>query len=191
MSRLILKVIGTVHSPLREAAGAPIQSAMAQGLEGSVEILPEFVPGLQDLEGFERIWLLYWFDRAAPAQLVVKPFLDQREHGVFATRAPCRPNPIGLSCVRLLGIDGGRLRIKDVDILDQTPVLDIKPYAPTFDCFEVRGVGWLEGKCAKAVLADERFERRRSIDDSRRPLPGHPRPKGFVPGPVSREPAGR
>jgi len=158
MSTLILKAIGTVHSPFREAAGTPIQSAMAQGVEGSVEVLPEFVPGLRDLQGFERIWLLYWFDRGTPAQLVVKPFLDRQEHGVFATRSPCRPNPIGLSCVRLLGIDGGRLRIMDVDILDGTPLVDIKPYAPQFDCFEASRVGWLQDKGGQAVVADGRFE---------------------------------
>jgi tRNA (adenine37-N6)-methyltransferase len=158
MSTLVLKVIGTVHSPFREAAGTPIQSAMAQGVEGSVEVLPEFVPGLRDLGGFERIWLLYWFDRATPARLAVKPFLDQRERGVFATRSPCRPNPIGLSCVRLLGIDGGRLRIMDVDVLDGTPLVDIKPYAPQFDCFEASRVGWLQNKGGQTVLADNRFE---------------------------------
>ena len=162
MSGLNLKAIGTVHSPFLRAAGTPIQSAMAQGVEGSVEVFPEFVPGLQDLEGFERIWLLYWFDRATLAQLAVKPFLDQQEHGVFATRSPCRPNPIGLSCVRLVGIDGGRLRIIDVDILDGTPLVDIKPYAPQFDCFEGSRAGWLQNKGGQAVVADDRFERRKS-----------------------------
>jgi tRNA-Thr(GGU) m(6)t(6)A37 methyltransferase TsaA len=160
MSTLILKVIGTVHSPFRVAAGTPIQSAMAQGVEGSVEVFPEFVPGLQDLEGFERIWLLYWFDRVALGQLVVKPFLDQQEHGVFATRSPCRPNSLGLSCVRLLGVYGGRLRIMGVDILDGTPLVDIKPYAPQFDCFEVSRVGWLQNKGSQPILADNRFERK-------------------------------
>ena len=160
MSTLILKAIGKVHSPFLQAVGTPIQSAMAQGVEGSVEVLPEFVPGLQDLEGFDRIWLLYWFDRATPSQLAVKPFLDQQEHGVFATRSPCRPNPIGLSCVRLLGIDGGRLRIMDVDILDGTPLGDIKPYAPQFDCFEASRTGWLQNKGGHAVVADGRFERK-------------------------------
>ena len=158
MSTLVLKAIGTVHSPFVRAAATPIQSAMAQGVEGSVEVFPEFVPGLQDLEGFERIWLLYWFNRATPAQLAVKPFLDQQEHGVFATRSPCRPNPIGLSCVRLVGIDGGRLRIMDVDILDGTPLVDIKPYAPQFDCFETSRVGWLQNKGGQPVVADNRFE---------------------------------
>ena len=160
MSTLILKAIGTVHSPFLRAAGTPIQSFMAQGAEGSVEVFPEFVPGLRDLEGFERIWLLYWFDRATPAQLAMKPFLDQQERGVFATRAPCRPNPIGLSCVQLVGIDGGRLRIVDVDILDGTPLVDIKPYAPQFDCFEASGAGWLQNKGGHAVVADGRFERK-------------------------------
>ena len=125
-----------------------------------MEVFPEFVPGLQDLDGFERIWLSYWFDRAAPARLVVKPFLDPHERGVFATRSPSRPNPLGLSCVRLLGIDGGKLRIGEVDILDNTPLLDIKPYAPSLDCFEVHRVGWLENKGAHGVVADDRFERK-------------------------------
>ena len=123
-----------------------------------MEILPEYTAGLKDLEGFDRIWLFYWFDRAIPGQLLVKPFLDQERHGVFATRSPCRPNAIGLSCVRLLGVAGGRLNVSGLDILDQTPLLDIKPYVPAFDSFEVRRIGWLEGKGAKAVRADGRFE---------------------------------
>jgi len=159
MSSPVFKAIGAIHSPFREATGTPIQSALAQGVEGSVEVFPEFVPGLRDLEGFDRIWLLYWFDRARAAQLVVKPFLDNQERGVFATRAPCRPNAIGLSCVRLLGIEGGWLRIGDVDILDGTPLLDIKPYAPQLDCFDVRRAGWLQDKDGQGVAADSRFER--------------------------------
>jgi tRNA (adenine37-N6)-methyltransferase len=159
MRQLILKPIGTIHSPFRRAAGTPIQATMAKGSEGSVEVFAEFVPGLKDLEGFERICLLYWFHRATPARLSVKPFLDPHEHGVFATRAPCRPNAIGLSCVRLLGIEGGRLRIGDVDILDETPLLDIKPYAPAFDSFKVRRAGWLRNKDRRVVVADGRFER--------------------------------
>jgi len=153
----MLKPIGRIHSPFRETTGTPIQSAMAQGAEGSVDVFPEFLPALRDLEGFERIWLLYWFDRATAVQLVVKPFLDDCEHGVFATRSPCRPNPLGLSCVRLLGVDGPRLRISDLDILDQTPLLDIKPYVPAFDCFAVHCVGWLQNKGGECVLADDRF----------------------------------
>ena len=123
-------------------------------------VFPKFVPGLRDLEGFDRIWLLYWFDRATPTRLVVKPFLDKQERGVFATRAPCRPNAIGLSCVRLLGIDGGRLRIGDVDVLDGTPLLDIKPYVPQFDSFKAQRTGWLQHKADDVVAADGRFERK-------------------------------
>jgi tRNA-Thr(GGU) m(6)t(6)A37 methyltransferase TsaA len=146
MDELQLKPIGIIHSPFQRASDTPIQGAMARGAEGWVEIFAEFVEGLKDLEGFERVWLIYWFDRASAPQLIVKPYLDQEEHGVFATRAPCRPNPIGLSCVRLLGVESKGFRIGEVDILDGTPLLDIKPYVPVFDCFEVRGVGWLAGK---------------------------------------------
>jgi tRNA-Thr(GGU) m(6)t(6)A37 methyltransferase TsaA len=160
MNDLQLKPIGIIHSPFQRASDTPIQGAMARGAEGWVEIFAEFVEGLKDLEGFERVWLIYWFDRASAPQLIVKPYLDQEEHGVFATRAPCRPNPIGLSCVRLLGVERKGFRIGEVDILDGTPLLDIKPYVPVFDCFEVRRVGWLAGKGAAPVLADGRFERK-------------------------------
>lgn len=153
----MLKPIGLIHSPFRETTCTPIQGVMAHGAEGSVDVFPEFLPALRDLEGFERIWLLYWFDRTTAVQLVVKPFLDDCEHGAFATRSPCRPNRLGLSCVRLLGVDGPRLRISDLDILDQTPLLDIKPYVPAFDCFEVHRVGWLQDKGGECVLADDRF----------------------------------
>jgi len=160
MDELQLKPIGIIHSPFQRASDTPIQGAMARGAEGWVEIFAEFVEGLKDLEGFERVWLIYWFDRATAPQLIVKPYLDQEEHGVFATRAPCRPNPIGLSCVRLLGVESAGFRIGEVDILDRTPLLDIKPYVPVFDCFEVRRGGWLAGKGAGRVLADGRFERK-------------------------------
>jgi tRNA (adenine37-N6)-methyltransferase len=159
MKALTLKVIGKIRSPFAQAAGTPIQSALAKGVEGSVEVYPQFAAGLRDLAGFERVWLLYWFDRALSGRLVVQPFLDDQERGVFATRAPCRPNPIGLSCVRLLGIDGRRLRIRDVDVLDGTPLLDIKPYVPQFDCFKARRTGWLQRKADDVVAADGRFER--------------------------------
>jgi tRNA-Thr(GGU) m(6)t(6)A37 methyltransferase TsaA len=160
MDDLQLKPIGIIHSPFQRASDTPIQGAMARGAEGWVEIFAEFVEGLKDLEGFERVWLIYWFDRATTPQLIVKPYLDQEEHGVFATRAPCRPNPIGLSCVRLLGVEREGFRIGEVDILDGTPLLDIKPYVPVFDCFEVCRVGWLAGKGAGLLLADGRFERK-------------------------------
>jgi len=157
MKRLAVKVIGIIHSPFRQAKGTPIQSALAQGVEGWVKVFPQFVPGLQDLKGFERIWLLYWLDRATAARLVVKPFLDGQERGVFATRAPCRPNPIGLSCVRLLEVVGNVLHVDGLDILDGTPLLDIKPYIPTFDAFEPKRIGWYGDAKRGSIVADDRF----------------------------------
>jgi tRNA-Thr(GGU) m(6)t(6)A37 methyltransferase TsaA len=124
---LKVKPIGVIHSPFQQATGTPIQPCAAKGAEGAVEVSNEFVPGLKDLAGFERIWLLYWFDRAAleVSGLVIKPYLDTTPRGVFATRAPARPNPVGLSPVRLLKIRGNILIIRDVDILDGTPLLDV------------------------------------------------------------------
>ncbi len=153
-----LTPIGIIHSPHQQATGTPIQAALAVGVEGTVEVFPEYAPGLRDLDGFERIWLVYWFDRAGPAQLVVTPYLDATPRGLFATRAPARPNPIGLSPVRLLGITGHCLRVADLDVLDNTPLLDIKPYVPRFDCFDVTRCGWLNAASARDGLADDRFE---------------------------------
>jgi tRNA-Thr(GGU) m(6)t(6)A37 methyltransferase TsaA len=152
-----IQVIGVIHTPFARAEGTPIQSAVAAGAEGRVEVHHAFTAGLKDLDGFERIWLLYWFDRAAAARLRVVPYLDQVERGVFATRAPCRPNPIGLSSVRLLRVEGNVLHVRDVDMLDGTPLIDIKPYAPRFDRFEVSRCGWLDAADAGRRLADERF----------------------------------
>jgi tRNA-Thr(GGU) m(6)t(6)A37 methyltransferase TsaA len=159
MRKLELKPIGIIHSPFQESINTPIQAAMAGNTKGVVEIFPEFAPGLRDLDGFDRIWLFYWFDRSIAAKLVVTPFLDQSEHGIFATRSPSRPNPLGMSCVRLLGIAGCSLQISGIDVLDKTPLLDIKPYVPAFDCFEATRVGWLQHKGThQSVLADDRFE---------------------------------
>jgi len=152
-----LKPIGIIHSPFKQAAGTPTQPTYANGVEGRVEIFPEYAAGLKDLEGFERIWLVYWFDRAAAPQLHVKPYMDEQERGLFATRAPCRPNPIGISCVKLLRIQNCTIYVADIDILDQTPLLDIKPYVPKFDCFEVKRVGWLSAGPPVTKFADERF----------------------------------
>ncbi len=153
-----LNVIGVIHTPHRASAGTPVQAAAAVGISGRVEVLPEFAPGLKDLEGFERIWLVYWFDRAKPAEVTVVPYLDSVPRGVFATRAPCRPNPIGLSAVRLVRIEGNVLHVEGVDMLDGTPLLDIKPYVPKFDVFEVSRVGWLAGAEGRETVADGRFE---------------------------------
>lgn len=152
-----IQPIGTIHSPFRDASGVPIQPVFAEGCEGIVEVLSRYTDALVDLEGFERIWLLYWFDRVAAFRAKVKPYMDDEEHGLFATRAPARPNPIGLSCVRLVSIEANTLRVADVDILDGTPLLDIKPYVGEFDCFEVKRNGWLDTTGAKDRRSDKRF----------------------------------
>jgi tRNA (adenine37-N6)-methyltransferase len=153
-----LTPIGVIHSPHQRAEGTPVQAALATGVQGTVEVYPEFAAGLRDLDGFERIWLVYWFDRAKRAELVVTPYLDTTPHGLFATRAPCRPNPVGLSAVRLLGIVGSVLQVEGLDILDNTPLLDIKPYIPAFDAFEARRIGWCGSAKGGSFAADNRFE---------------------------------
>jgi len=158
--------IGIVHSRYTEAKGTPIQPRFAERSEGSVELYPEFAPGLIDLDGFERIWLIYWFDRAKPASLEVTPYLDSQRHGIFATRAPSRPNPIGMSCVRLVAIEDSRLRIAEVDVLDGTPLLDIKPYVSDFDAFKVQRVGWY-AHAKGARRADDRFSAGQAKFDER------------------------
>jgi len=155
---LQLDPIGIIRSPFTQAAGTPIQASMAEGATGTVEILPAFAAGLKDLDGFDRIWLLYWFDRAVAPKLIVTPYLDDQPHGVFATRAPARPNAIGMSAVRLLRIDGCTLHVADVDILDGTPLLDIKPYVPQFDHLPAERTGWLRQAGNHRQAADRRFE---------------------------------
>jgi tRNA-Thr(GGU) m(6)t(6)A37 methyltransferase TsaA len=150
--------IGIIHSPHQRADGTPVQAALATGVQGTVEVFPEYAAGLRDLDGFERIWLVYWFDRAKPAQLVVTPYLDTTPRGLFATRAPSRPNPIGLSSVRLLEISGHILHVDGLDILDNTPLLDIKPYLPSFDAFQAERTGWCADVQSGGTVADGRFE---------------------------------
>lgn len=161
---LELHPIGIVRSAFRQAEGTPIQASRARGAVGTVEVLPAFTEGLRDLDGFDRIWLLYWFDRAGPPKLIVTPYLDDRPHGVFATRAPARPNPIGMSAVRLLRIEGCTLHVADVDILDGTPLVDIKPYAPQFDHLAAERTGWLGQRGHVHRTADPRFEARPVTD---------------------------
>jgi tRNA-Thr(GGU) m(6)t(6)A37 methyltransferase TsaA len=152
--------IGVIRSPHKEIEGTPIQPSGARGVGGTVELRPEFVPGLKDLDGFSHIMLLYVFHLSEGFSLEVKPFLDDTPRGLFATRAPGRPNAIGVSVVRLRKIEGSVLFIEDVDILDGTPVLDIKPFVPEFDSPEVTATGWLTGKAglAEKKRADERFK---------------------------------
>jgi tRNA-Thr(GGU) m(6)t(6)A37 methyltransferase TsaA len=155
---LELRPIGVIHSPFKEATGTPIQASMARGTLGTIEVVSTLADGLKDLDGFDRIWLLYWFDRAAASKLIVTPYMDDQPHGIFATRAPARPNPIGMSAVRLLRIEGCTLHVADVDILDGTPLLDIKPYVPQFDHLAAERTGWLQQAGNRPRTADRRFE---------------------------------
>lgn len=157
-NELRISPIGVIETPFREPAGTPIQPSRAAGARGKVRIEPRFRAGLKDLEGFERIWLIYWFHRAPGASLLVTPFLDQRQHGVFATRAPARPSPIGFSAVRLLAIQDGVLEVLDVDMVHGTPLLDIKPYVPEFDSYASSRAGWFDESNSDRRLADDRFD---------------------------------
>jgi tRNA-Thr(GGU) m(6)t(6)A37 methyltransferase TsaA len=159
MDEIRYKPIGIIHSPFKEPKGTPIQPASAKGAKGTVEIFPEYVEGLKDVEGFSHIILLYHFHLSKTVSLISKPFMDDKPHGVFAIRGPSRPNPIGISIVRLIKIDRNVLRIQDLDIVDGTPLLDIKPYVPEFDKKEVIKIGWLEGNINKLPAAkdDGRF----------------------------------
>jgi tRNA-Thr(GGU) m(6)t(6)A37 methyltransferase TsaA len=153
------RFIGVIHSPFVQRHGMPIQAAFAEGAPGTVELEPEYVPGLQDLEGFSHILLVYHFHLSRGYALQVKPFLEGSMHGVFATRAPRRPNAIGISVVRLERVEGNVLHVTGVDVVDGTPLLDIKPYVPGFDDRSEARIGWLEGRidAARARNADERF----------------------------------
>ena len=153
-----LKPIGRIRSPFAHAPGTPIQPCFAGGHTGEAEIFPENAEGLRDLAGFDRIWLLFWCHRASDVKLSVVPYRDTVERGIFATRAPARPNPIGLSCVRLTGIENNILHLAEVDILDGSPLLDIKPYVPDYDVYPVGRTGWIGERGLDVVAADARFE---------------------------------
>ncbi len=151
--------IGLIRSPFPEARGTPIQPPMGDDVEGTVELFEEYAVGLKDLHGFDRIWLVYWFDRTEwLGDLIVTPYLDTISRGLFATRTPSRPNRIGLSSVRLVSVEGNRLNVRGIDVLDRTPLLDIKPYVARFDCFVSARAGWLDSATSDRTVADGRFE---------------------------------
>jgi tRNA (adenine37-N6)-methyltransferase len=143
---IVMRPIGTIHSPFAEKEDTPIQGAFEPDALGQVEVFEEFEEGLKDIEGFSHLMLLYHFDRAGNVKLARPTFLDDVPHGVFACRHPCRPNGIGLSVVRLLRREGRILHMAEIDVLDGTPLLDIKPYVPRFDCRPDATSGWIEGK---------------------------------------------
>ena len=144
MNEIKYKPIGIIHSPYKQPKGTPIQPAGAKGINGRVEVFPEYAEGLKDVEGFSHIILIYHFHLSKASSLKAKPYMNSKAHGVFAMRGPSRPNPIGISVVRLVRIEDNILHIQDVDIVDGTPLLDIKPYVPGFDVREVDKIGWLE-----------------------------------------------
>jgi tRNA (adenine37-N6)-methyltransferase len=141
-----LVAIGTIHTPFATKDVAPIQGAFHPEHEGTVEVFPQFAEGLADIDGFTHLFLLYEFDRSAPVEMRRRTFLGDDVRGLWATRHPARPNPIGLTVVRLLGRDGTRLRVGGIDVLDGTPLLDIKPYIPRFDSFPEASEGWIAGR---------------------------------------------
>lgn len=158
--QVIFKPIGIIYSPFTSLEGMPIQPIGEASAPGIVELFPEFVEGLKDLEGFSHIYLIYYFHLAHQPKLLVRPFLDDTPRGVFATRSPNRPNAIGLSLVKVTRIEGNRIYVANLDVLDQTPLLDIKPYVPEFEeVAEVR-IGWLTRVKDKArqQTSDTRFK---------------------------------
>jgi len=161
MSTIEFKSIGIISSPFKNLEGMPIQPIGARGIKGKIELDEEHIGGLKDLEGFSHIILIYHLHLSKGHSLEVKPFLDNEKRGIFATRAPKRPNPIGLSVVRLEKIEGTKIYVSDLDIVDGTPLLDIKPYIPNFDKHEDDevSIGWFEDKHHNAVnkKSDGRF----------------------------------
>lgn len=165
---LICRPIGLIRSPFKEPKGTPIQPIGARGQVGRLELDPKFAAGLKDLDGFSHLILLYRFHLSRGFELETAPFMDEATKGLFATRAPRRPNPIGLSVVRLKGVSGSVVEIEDVDVVDKTPLLDIKPFVPRFDIPDGEiEIGWLAEKSgsARETRADDRFARRDESTD--------------------------
>ena len=157
--QIIYQPIGIIHSTFSSLHGMPIQPTTETSAPGTVELFPEYAEGLQDLEGFSHIMLIYHFHCSNGFQLQVTPYLDTVKRGLFATRAPRRPNPIGLSVVRLTAIEGPLVRVANLDILDGTPLLDIKPYVPEYHTAEPVRTGWIANtdRAVRTALSDSRF----------------------------------
>ena len=157
--RITYRPIGVIHSPFTDLKDMPIQPTGEASAPGIAEVLPEYADGLKDVEGFSHLILLYHLHQVRRRDLTVRPFLGSEPRGVFATRAPTRPNPIGLSVVKLLCREGTKLHLAKVDVLDGTPLLDIKPYVPEFDESKGVRIGWLEGVIGnvRSTMSDDRF----------------------------------
>ena len=160
MSDVNYKSIGIIHSPFKEVEGMPIQPSGAPGIKGTVQVFSQYSAGLKDLDCFSHIILIYHFHLSKGYALETRPYMEEETHGIFAMRAPARPNPIGISVVRLIAVKDNILHIEDVDIVDGTPLLDIKPYVPDFDQREVERIGWLSKKSNRARVhkSDNRYK---------------------------------
>lgn len=139
-----LRPIGIIHTPYKDSKGMPIQGKFEKGVTGKIELFPEYKQGLKDIEGFSHIILIYYFDRSKDEKLISRPFLEDESHGIFAIRSPHRPNHIGFSIVKLEKTEDNTITFSEVDILDGTPLLDIKPYVSHFDSRENVKNGWLD-----------------------------------------------
>ncbi len=161
MMKIKFKSIGEIYSPYDEKAGIPIQPVSALGIHGCIVLKDKFIKGIKDLDGFSHIILIYYLHKTKKSSLRVKPFLDTNKRGIFSTRSPARPNHIGLSVVRLIGIQDNHLIIENVDILNGTPLLDIKPFIPEIDCYDSDyKIGWFTSKVEKLneMRSDGRFK---------------------------------
>jgi tRNA-Thr(GGU) m(6)t(6)A37 methyltransferase TsaA len=154
---IVYQPIGTVHTPYQSPDGMPVQASRSDNAPGTVVLDEAYVEGLADLEGFSHVILVCHLHLARPYRLRVTPYLDDVPHGLFATRAPARPNPIGISVVALERIDGSTLHVRGVDLIDGTPLLDIKPWVGEFDEPEQVRLGWLEAARERKRESDDRF----------------------------------
>ena len=161
MEQIIIHPIGIIHTPHTDVKNMPIQPIAAEGIKGYIEILPQYIAGLKDIEGFSHLTLLYHFLKISGYELEVMPFMDTESHGIFSCKAPKRPNAIGLSTVRLISVEGNKIHIEQVDMLDGTPLIDIKPFYPRYDNRENVEIGWLEKNKnlpLEVLRSDERFK---------------------------------
>ena len=141
---IVVKPIGIIYTPYKDVKGMPIQGRFEKNAKGQIEIFPEYIQGLKDIEGFSHVILIYYFDKAKEEKVVGKPFLEDEPHGIFAIRSPMRPNHIGFSIVKLEKVEDNKITFSEVDILDNTPLLDIKPYVSHFDSREDVKSGWID-----------------------------------------------
>lgn len=155
-----LKPVGVIHTPFKTIENMPVQPSAGREVTGEIEIYPEYAEGLSDIEGFSHLYIIFYLNMVKSYKLKVIPFLDTTEHGIFATRSPARPNSVGLSVVELIEVKGNTLHIRGIDMLDGSPVLDIKPYVPDFDHCGIVRKGWFEGRAEKAgeIKSDNRFK---------------------------------